>query len=334
MTSGTAGELVVMETYKPEACTGTGRHRSCVFELATFQPFHFAAKVETGNVEYGKVVTGDNPEEIDNFTFTYEPGAEVDIKFDVTSFTSSMRGETGALLSEAQQVSVDPFGTEFKIYIDAPMLVIDDARRNGLSEDKFYYDEEEEKFVYVVDQNRATERGFWTETALVADSRNVDYLGNSLSADKQVGERKVLPFKTNAIVSDGQIVISSEKEKVIFYDKTFNVTNEPIIGEIRYGAVGIAWNNATSVPAGAFVPFEALPTYNRIGSMVIGQNGKYELHLRREYRYNWTTDDVKLQYVETVVENGSSVEKIYEKSYTSLAELYADKNILLTLKQN
>ena len=63
--------------------------------------------------------------------------------------------------------------------------------------------------------------------------------------------------------------------------------------------------------------------------MTIGADGRYELHLRGEYRYNWNTDDIKLQYVETA----GGVERVYEAAFDSLAELYSQKDILLTLKQ-
>ena len=165
----------------------------------------------------------------------------------------------------------------------------------------------------------------------VAADRSVERSG-SLAANEdvnadvsQVGERKSIPFKTKEIVSEGKIVISSDEDKVVFYTKVFNVTNELITGRIRYGEVG----NEKDVPAGSFVPFEVLPTYNRIGSMTIGNGGQYELHLRGEYIYNWNTDDIKLQFVETIGED----EKVYEANFGSLADLYAAKDILLTPKQ-
>ena len=319
VTTGTRGDLAVIKNYNPETCTGTGRHKSCVFELATFNPFRFAAKI---NGE-GTITSGEEAEVFDQLSLSYEPGTAVDVEFDITSFTSTMKDERGNLLSVGSQVSVDPFGTEFKVYIDAPMLEID-AARNNLPSDKFY-EESAGKFVYVVDKDRATESSLWTEYALVEDTRNVDYLGNALNADKQKGERKTLPFKTKTIVSEGKITISSDEDVVIFLSKTFNVTNKLITGSIRYGEEGSEKN----VPAGAFVPFEVYPTYNRIGSMTVGTDGRYELHLRGEYKYNWNTDDIKLQYVETV----GNVEKIYEAKFDSLAELYGKKDILLTPKK-
>ena len=319
VTTGTRGELAVIKNYNPAECTGTGRHKSCVFELATFHPFHFAATINGK----GTIAQGKDAEVVDQLDLPYEPGTAVDIKFDVTSFTSDMKDERGNLLDIEEQVSVDPFGTEFKVYIDAPMLEID-AARNTLPSDKFY-EESAGRFVYVVDKDRAAESAGWTESALVEDLAEVDYLGNALSADKQKGERKSLPFKTKTIVSEGKITISSDENVVVFFSKTFNVANELITGTVRYGEPGSEKN----VPAGSFVPFEVLPTYNRIGSMTIGADGRYELHLRGEYRYNWNTDDIKLQYVETT----GGVEKIYEATFDSLAELYGQKDILLTQKK-
>ena len=323
VTTGTKGDLVVMKDYVSDICTGSGRHKSCVFELSTFHPFHFSAKVNG----IGRVSEGNEPELVDDLKFAYEPGAAVDVEFDVTSFASSIKGYDGNVSPVDELVSVDPFGTEFKIYIDAPMLEIDQAR-NTLPSTKFYK-ESEGRFVYVVDADRQTESGFWTENAAAEDAGNIDYLGNVLSADRQKGERKSLPFKTSKIVSEGNIIISSEESKVIFYSKTFNVSNQLITGTIRYGEAG----NENNLPQGAFVPFEVLPTYNRIGSMTVKDNGQYELHLRSEYNYNWNTDDIKLQYVETTVEGGQMVDKVYEAEFESLSDLYAAKDILLTLKR-
>ena len=69
-------------------------------------------------------------------------------------------------------------------------------------------------------------------------------------------------------------------------------------------------NQVINIPTNAFVPFEVLPTYNRIGTVTIGDAGQYELRLRSEYRYDWNTDSVKFQYVEGGV--------TYEKTFQSL----------------
>ena len=62
--------------------------------------------------DIGTDASGNAAEEETPLTRTYEPEQEVDISFDVTSFTGS------------DGKSVDPFGEEFEIYIDAPMLEI------------------------------------------------------------------------------------------------------------------------------------------------------------------------------------------------------------------
>lgn len=95
-------------------------YRSVTFELANYHPFRFAARVD----DIGTDVSGNAEEEETPLTWTYEPEQEVDISFDVTSFTGS------------DGKSVDPFGEEFEIYIDAPMLEIDDARLKEFNLDK------------------------------------------------------------------------------------------------------------------------------------------------------------------------------------------------------
>lgn len=305
--SNPAGSASVVD---PDRVCSGNQYKSAVFELSLFHPFHFNATVN----DQGTSVTGEAEEAVDNVMIPYEPGEEVDIEFDVTSFTSSIRGDDNNVLPLERQVSVDPFGQKFKIYIDAPMLEIDETRRGSIPAEKFY-EESEGRFVYVVDASRTVESSYGSGPASVVDSRSVDYNGNPVSFS-QDGERKYLPFKSRNIVSEGQIVISSEEDKVVFYEKTFNIFNEAITGQITYGASNI------SVPADAFVPFEVLPTYNRIGAMTMKTDGHYELHLRAEYRYNWDTDDIKLQYVD---ENGV----VYEKTFESLKDLNTTRDINL-----
>jgi hypothetical protein len=57
------------------------------------------------------------------------------------------------------------------------------------------------------------------------------------------------------------------------------------------------------------------PTYNRIGTISVGHDGQFELRLRKEYKYDWTTDAVKFQFSKDGV--------IYEKEFTSLNSLTA-----------
>ena len=76
------------------------------------------------------------------------------------------------------------------------------------------------------------------------------------------------------------------------------------------------------VPSAAFVVLERIKTYNRIGTVTIGNltNGQnMNIRLRSEYTYNWYNDPVKIQYADVV--EGASL--IYEQEFPSLDALYA-----------
>ena len=278
-------------------CNGA-QYRSAIFELANYHPFHFSATINGT----GTVVSGANEEIEDNVLLSYMPGQSVNIEIDITSFTSTNKDQNGNMLPLDQQVSVDPFGTAFDIYIDAPMLKIDESSELFIS-GKLRRDERREgRFIYHVEADREAERS-GTLAALITDSK----------VENQVGERKVLPFLTKSIVSAGDIVISADESKVIYYTKTFKVQNSSIAGTLQYRRVDD--NKVTAVPEGAFVPFEVEPTYNRIGTVSIIANGAFELRLRSEYKYDWNTDNVKLQFID----NG----QVYEKVFDSLGALYS-----------
>lgn len=266
-------------------CTGA-QYRSAVFELSNYHPFGFAAQV--------------NGQAAGNVFLTYVPNQLVSIDFDVTSFTSSIQGA-----SDDEQVSVDPFGTAFDIYIDAPMLKIDensDLYKSGkVTKDPSV----EGRFIYHVDASREAERTYGTLAASVADSK---------AAVSQSGERKRIQFLTKNIVTAGTITISSDESKVVFNQETFKVQNSSITGTLKYRPSG--GSGVVAVPAGSFVPFEVEPTYNRIGTITVGASGAFELRLRSEYEYDWNTDNVKFQFKD---ENGA----IYEKTYGSLNAFYS-----------
>ena len=267
VTTGSAGSLAHTGYVAPDGKnTGTGLYKSCVFELATYHPFHFAATINGQGVN----VQGENEEVVEDVLLSYVPNQTIDIEFDVTSF---MAGD----------VSVDPFGTAFDIYIDAPMLQIDETSE-----------------VYT--------SGKVTKHPTVA-GRYVYHVAASREDESRMGERKRIPFKTKNIVSAGEIVISSDETKVVFYQKKFRINNSSMKGVIQYRKNG----QVVNVPAGSFVPFEVDPTYNRIGTVTIGNGGQFELRLRSEYRYDWNTDNVKFQYVEDGV--------TYEKVFGSLNSL-------------
>ena len=295
-------------------CTGTGLYKSAVFELSTFHPFHFSAQVKAGSETFGDVMTGKTENLVSDVMLSYVPGQSVNIEFDVTSFKSSIENET-----DANQLSVDPFGTAFDIYIDAPMLELDEtAAASLMASGKIRKDPNiPGRVIYTVDADRETERTYFpSTTALSADGAVLDLFRNPTTVN-QTGERKVIPFKTKKIVSAGDITISSDEDKVVYYKKNFKVQNASITGKLQFRKDGAT---VTNIPAGSFVPFETTSSYNRIGTVAVeGTDGSFDLRLRSEYEYLWETGNVKFQYTD---ENGI----IYEKTFTSLASLYSTLN--------
>lgn len=272
-------------------------YRSVTFELANYNPFRFAARVNNEGTD----TSGAEEEVTTPLAWTYAPEQEVNIALDVTSFA----GTDGK--------SADPFGEAFEIYIDAPMLEIDEARLAAckLNSAKLKADPNVEgRFIYTVDANRETERQYGYGTVINSDGTGAN----------QTGERKTLPFKTSSIVSAGDIVISSNKEKVVFFDKTFKVSNTPISGTLKYGT------NEQNVPRSAFVSFERTRNNSRIGSVTVTADGQYELRLRKEYTFNWYTDEVEFHYEDT---DGN----VYHKTYTNLAALFASPDVVLELAE-
>ena len=245
----------------------------------------------------------------------YKPGQPVNISFDVTSFMSNISG-----LSSQEQLSVDPFGEEFEIYIDAPMLELDKTQIPAEwfvkgADGKAKLEEDPSvpgRIIYRVDADREVERQYFNGAeALMKDDAVLD-LFRQPTVVNQTGERKTIPFRTSQIVSAGDIIISSQEDVVVYDSKRFRVQNASITGHIYYNKNGVK----TPVPAGSFVPFESLPSYNRIGTIALGDGGAFELRLRSEYKYSWDTGMVKLQYTE-----GNAV---YEKEYYSLSAMYEE----------
>ncbi len=308
--SNQAGSISVID---PSQTYSGQTFRSVTFELANFHPFRFAAQINDSG-EY--VSDGTTVEEgISDIELTYLPNQKVAISFDITSFKGN----------DTKGTSVDPFGTGFEIYIDAPMLTLasgDNAAIEGKTVAMFEKNPDgtmpepvaskakledlgDGRFVYRVDPDRDTERGFWNNsTVKIADATNAN----------QAGERKTIIFKTKDIVSTGNITISSNSEQVVYYSKTFRISNTPVNGTIKYGT--------TNVPAGQFISFTRVYNGSRIGSVNVTENGNYELKLRKEYEFYWTNDPIKL----TTSVGG----KYYSATYNSIEELYNNPDILLT----
>lgn len=271
-------------------------YRSFIFELSTYRPFRFAAQVAinggapvgTWNTDPATLTAHDAT---DNLYWTYIPNQKVDINLDITSFT----GSDGR--------SADPFGTSFEIYIDAPMLKIDESRLTPEMAVKFKaHPTIPGRFVYTVDASREKER----ETGNGANVMVVDNVAAS-----QAGERKTFPFVTNSITTAGEIVISSDTEVCEFFEKRFKVHNVLIEGSIKYENGGVQHDVAHN----EFVSFAVERTGVRIGSMNITADGHFTLNLRAEYSFTWDDDEVKLSYI-----NGGEV---YEATFDSLKALYA-----------
>ena len=314
ITTGNAGELAAMNYSVPQ-CTGRGLYKSAVFELVTFNPFQFSAQIDVSGDVYGDVVPVGTPEVVSNLFVKYKPGQPVNISFDITSFMSDIAG-----LSAQEQLSVDPFGTPFEIYIDAPMLELDKSQIpsewliSGV-DGKAKIEEDPSvpgRIIYRVDADREVERQYFSGSqAFMKDGAVLDLFRQPTTVN-QTGERKTIPFRTSQIVSAGDIVISSQDDVVVYNSKRFKVQNASISGRLYYNRNGVK----TAVPAGSFVPFESLPSYNRIGTIALGDEGLFELRLRSEYKYSWDTGMVKFQYTE-----GNA---IFEKEYYSLSALYEE----------
>lgn len=241
-------------------------YRSMIFELANYRPFRFAAQVN-GVGNYGIGQTDAEPET--NLMWTYQPNQPVEISFDVTSFNGS------------DGLSADPFGTEFEIYIDAPMLDIADDMGGKLKK----HDTVKGRFVYTVDANRETERTFGSGVALYKDD---------VTGVDQNGERKTLKFRTNKVTSAGEIKLWSDKDMVVYYDQVFNVKNERMTGSIYYSDDAVTM---LPIPKDAFVSFALKRNGVRIGQLSIVEDGKYELNLRSEYSFAWGTDVLEINYI-------------------------------------
>ncbi len=268
-------------------------YRSMIFELATYRPFRFSAQINGT----GTLLDGLQEEVLDEISLTYEPNQAVDIELDVTSFQGSDLN------------SVDPFGEEFEIYIDAPMLQVDESRlaECNLNADKLKRGSDG-RFVYTVASTREAERAFGTGAAIAADASNAN----------QAGERKRLPFRTSKVTSAGQITISSNAEKVVYYEKSFKITNKTINGTIHYIVDGVE----TPMPADAFVAFARSKDGVRIGSIMVSGNGQYALNLRSEYQFGWTTEEVEFDYI-------ASDGRVYHCHIENLNTLYNNPNVIL-----
>ena len=314
-------------------------YRSVIFDVAHYRPFRFAAQVKVWDGNNSADATtiptndkllsnerhGSQEESVDDVVFSYKPGQKVDILFDITSF----KGSDGC--------SVHPFGENFgdhfEVYIDAPMLEIDYDRYpenwkssanggTGVAVDKLRpHPTIPGRYIYTVDRHREHGHQYGSLPAANKDvsqkqfnqfGQKVDVVG---SID-QSGERKCLPFIKNSITAGGDIHITTDKDRIVFWDKTFNVDTEHIKGKIYYEKDGVRY----AIPKDAFVAFVRLRTGARIGVVTISKDGEFELNLRDEYQFAWTDDSIDFYYTD-------SDGKVY--SYT-----YKENEVTKTLDLN
>lgn len=289
-------------------------YRSVIFDVAHYRPYRFAAQIKISDGRVDSPVTTipadsellsnernqSQEENIDDVMFSYKPGQEVDILLDVTSF----KGSDGR--------SVHPFGehfgTEFDIYIDAPMLEIDYSRINSnwlaannpsLKVDKLRkHPTIAGRFIYTVERERDDERQYGFAPAFNTDESTSGYdrFGSIVTGitQDQTGERKSLPFKKSAITVGGDIVISSDVEKVVYWEKRFSVDTKHLEGAIYYEKN----DRQVPVPKDAFVAFVRLRTGARIGVVAIVEDGRFELNLRDEYQFAWEDDSVDFYFTD------------------------------------
>ena len=292
-------------------------YRSVIFDVAHYRPFRFAAQVQLAD-EHGNdpeitpaalallsnEVHGDQEEKVDTVMLSYKPGQRVDILLDITSF----KGSDNRSVHPFGQI----FGEEFEVYIDAPMLEIDEERlpENWKSANKLKKDPRVPgRFIYTVSKKREDERAFGFAQAHnrdLATSRYDDY-GGVVPPDKmpaggidQTGERKLLPFKKTSITSKGDILITSNKEKVVFWDKTFKVKTEHMKGKLFYQKKGET--TSQPVPDNSFVAFVRKKTNARIGVVTLnkatGEASWFELNLRDEYTFGWNDDPIDFYFTD------------------------------------
>jgi hypothetical protein len=269
-----------------------------VFELRNYPAFRFAAQVTgaTGDAvpEYapGYKDLSDDEEANTPVQIAYVPGTEVDVAFDVTSFIEEDN-------DDKNNAEVDPFGTAFDIYIQTPGLELAEGQNAKITKV-----DDTGLYKYTVDANRTTEAGMWSTTPIQSNKS---------------GERKVITFKTKEIVTEGDIVIYTDPEKISYKTKTFNVTNAPISGNITC-------SDGTTVPQGQFVSFSRELDGSRIGSVTVTADGQYQLRLRKEYEFTWNQNDPVKFYAKI----GGSY---YSATLDNLATLNATPNITLVKEE-
>lgn len=283
--------------------------RSATFELANYRPYRFAAQLNG----IGSYVSdaSESAEQVSDIALSYLD-KDVALSFDITSFTA------------ADGSSVDPFGTAFEVYIDAPMLTLGsnpsienemvdmfskDASGNHIVESKKKLEDlGDGRFVYRVDANREKEASFWSENSLISDSK----------VASQTGERKIINFVTKGLLSEGTVTISANAEQISYFAKSFRIANIPVQGNITFG------ENKTPLPVGYSISFYNIATGDRIYSTVSKETGKYDFHLNSNRPINPENDGIR-----AFVQIGG---KFYTADIQNLNSMFDNSDINLVLQ--
>jgi len=241
--------------------------RSATFELANYHPFNFSANItsKSGDVFDDEVVVDVND-------------ASLKLYFDITSFEG------------ADGKSVDPFGTAFEVYIDAPMFEIDTDDQNMVNMANHYHygnpileQTEDGRIIYRVYSNREDEslisKQFGAVDAAVVDQK----------AESQKYERKYIALRPKSKTAvGGSITISADPEIVTFNSQTFDVTCKALSFDLKFGT------DEANAPVGHSVSFYNKATGDRIYSTTVSQAGKCDFRFNLSRPFDLDNDEVTM----------------------------------------
>ena len=244
--------------------------RSATFELSNYHPFNFSANI---------TLKSDPDKVFDDEVVVDVNDASLKLYFDITSFEG------------ADGKSVDPFGTAFEVYIDAPMFEIDTDDPN--MEMRFITDEtagglkleqtESGRIIYRVSMSREEE--FWSSKQF----GGVDVAVEDPKAESQKYERKYIALRPKSKTAvGGSITISADPEIVTFNSQTFDVTCKALSFDLKFGT------DEADAPVGHSVSFYNKATGDRIYSTTVSQAGKCDFRFNLSRPFDLDKDEVTM----------------------------------------
>lgn len=243
--------------------------RSATFELSNYHPFNFSANI---------TLKSDPDKVFDDEVVVDVNDASLKLYFDITSFEG------------ADGKSVDPFGTAFEVYIDAPMFEIDTDDQNMVNMANHYHygnpileQTEDGRIIYRVYSNREDEslisKQFGAVDAAVVDPK----------AESQKYERKYIALKPKSKTAvGGSITISADPEIVTFNSQTFDVTCKALSFDLKFGT------DEAAAPVGHSVSFYNKATGDRIYSTTVSQAGKCDFRFNLSRPFDLDNDEVTM----------------------------------------